>query len=296
MTCVDGDKFNLIDHGHDAGVALTQLLRVPAIANGALGDIIAQIQWSILPISQFTWIPNTGNNAGNALGVFEKDNSSPNLIGLKEVRVSVMEDNRSQVVHELVHGLDMLYFAFNLSHPPMAASLAARVPVLYLLPNGSIFRYDVMGGIFADPAMVRDHVATLKYCAGQVRNNSQLDAVQRQKLVTQLDYAARTEKQHVEFTANIAQCLALLYQWGFTGSEPSGALGRPRTLTLVIRKMEASLRAALGEWRRYVPPARKRGAIVDIKKDEANDFDLFGSPHFKKDNWWTAMNPKPPGF
>ena len=296
MACVDGDTFGLSDHGHDAGVALKQLLRVPAIANGALGDVIAQIQWSILPMSKFTWIPYTGNNAGNALGVFQKDNSSPDMIGLKEVRVTVMEDNRSQVVHELVHGLDMHYFAFNLSHPPLAAKLAARVPVLYLTPNGSIVRYDVMGGIFADPAFIRRHVATLKYCASQVRNNSQLDAGQRKKLVTQLEYAARSEKEHVEFTANIAQCLALIYQWGFTGSEPSGALGRPRTLTLVIRQMEAALRAALGEWRRYVPPARKRGAIVDMTKSDADDLDLFGGKHFKSDNWWVTMDPRPPGF
>lgn len=299
MPCLDQDTFNLIDHGHNAGVALQQLLRVPAIVNGALGDIIAQIQYSILPIAQFTWIPQANTNAGSAAGFFQLDNSAANRVGLKEVRVTVMEDKRSQVVHEAVHALDMLYYAYNISHPPLAVKLAKRVPVLYLFPLGDVFKYNFMDVPFIDDAFFSSHGATLTYCAGLLRNNTLLQPWQRTMLTTQLDYAGRADKLHVEFTANIAQCLALLYQWGFTGAE-KGGLGRPRSVALVIRRMEQALRAALGEWRSYIAPARKPGSIIqftsaDQPEPHGRVPDLEG-PHFRSDDWWKTMNPKPLGF
>jgi hypothetical protein len=294
MPCIDQDQFHLIDHGHDAGVALKQLMRVPAIANGALGDVIEAIRLAVLPMCQFNWIPRSDNNAGSAAGFFRVDNDAPNRIQLKEVRVTVMEDKRSQVVHELVHALDMAYYFFNISHPPTAAGLARRVPVLYLFPIGDVFKYNFMDQPFVDDAFVANHTGILNYCAGLVRNNSLLSQARRDMLMTQLNYAARADKVHVEFTANIAQCLALIYQWGFTGNE-KGALGRPRSIALVIRRMESALRAAIQQWRDYTPPPRKVGAVIQFTAGDRRQ-PALDEPHFASNDWWKTMDPKPLGF
>ncbi len=293
-TCVDKDKFNLADHGHDAGVALKQLMKVPAITNGALGDVIELIRLAVLPMCEFTWIPLSDKNAGSAAGFFRVDNDAPNRIQLKSVRVNVMENKRSQVVHELVHALDMAYYFFNISHPPTAAGLAKRVPVLYLFPIGDVFKYNFMDQPFIDDAFIANHTGILTYCAGMVRNNSLLNQDQRDMLMTQLNYAARGDKVHVEFTANIAQCLALIYQWGFTGNE-KGALGRPRSIAMVIRRMESALRAAIQEWRTYVPPARKVGSVIQFTVGDKRQ-PALDEGHFEKTDWWKTMVPKPPGF
>src|SRR5262249_12409622 len=139
MACVDNDKFNLQDHGTDAAVALKQLLLVPGITKGVLGKIIPEIQTLMTNVKfKFTWIPNNGTNAGNAAGFFKVSRTNPNGIALERVAVTVMEGKRGQVLHELVHALDMRYYYFNISHPPNANNLAKRVPVLYLNHGGDV--------------------------------------------------------------------------------------------------------------------------------------------------------------
>lgn len=287
MACVDQDKFNLLDHGKSADTALAQLLRVPAIAGGALGSIIQLIQQEIMPIANFNWIPNANTNAGSAAGMFKIDKTAVNGIQLKRVDVTVMENKRSQVVHELVHGLDMRYYYFNISHPPLAAKLAKRVPVLYLNPVGDIWKYNLMDLPFADNVFLTQHEAKLTYFKGLARNNSLLKTWQRTMLMTQLDYAARGDKLHVEFSANVAQCLSLIYQWGFTGKE-KGLLGRPRSIALLIREMETVLGACLQSWRTYTPPARKVGAVIQFIDGDKRKPDLEGV-HFAKDEWWKHL-------
>ncbi len=287
MACLDNDKFNLIDHGHDASVALHQLLRVPLINSGALGKIIRLIQQNILPISQFEWVPQNGNNAGSAAGFWLVDNTRPNRIKLREVRVKLMEDKRSQVVHELVHGLDMFYYFFNIDHPPLAARLEKRVPVLYLFPAGDVFKYNFMDLPFINDFYLNSHESSLNYFRSVLRNNNILKQWQRNMLMTQLDYAANPLKLHVEFTANVAQCLSLIYQWGFTGNE-TGALGRPRSITFVIRRMEFVLNGALEAWCRYQPPARKMWSVIQFKSGDQRQPALDGV-HFSKDEWWKDL-------
>lgn len=284
MPCVDQDKFNLLDHGKSADTALTQLMRVPKITNGVLGDIIRDIRQNIMPIAQFNWIPNNNTNAGSAAGLFKLSTTSPNRVELMRVDVTVMEDKRSQVIHELVHGLDMFYYYFNIAHPPLAANLAKRVPVLYLNPPGDIFKYGVMDQPFIDDTFANRHAALLASFKALARRNSLLKDWQRTMLMTQLDYASRGDKVHVEFTANVAQCLALIYQWGFTGNE-KGGLGRPRSIALLIRSMDNALQAALQEWRSYVPPARKAGSVIQFSRGDKRIPDL-GEKHFESHNWW----------
>lgn len=288
MPCVDKDKFNLIDHGHSLDTALRQLLRVPAINNGVLGDIIADIQRQVLPIiGNVNWVPDNGMSAGNASGFFEKDNGAANKIKIKRIDVTLMEGKRSQVVHELVHGLDMCYYYFNLSHAPLQARLQARVPVLYLFPLGNIWKYGVMDVAFSDNNALDTHENLLTQFQGLARNNSLLKTWQRTMLMTQLDYAKRGDKVHVEFTANVAQCLALIYQWGFTGDE-KGAMGRPRSIALLIRGMEQALRTCVQSWRQYVPPARNPHSVVQFKVNDPREPELDGV-HFQRDNWWIEL-------
>lgn len=288
MACVDQDKFQLNDHGHSLQVALQELLRVPAIANGVLGTIIVDIQQKVLPLVQnVTWIPANGNNAGNASGFFEKDKGAGNQIRIKRIDVTLMDGKRSQVVHELVHGLDMVYYFFNISHAPVQAKLQARVPVLYLFPVGNIWKYNVMDLPFADPATLTQHENLLTGFQGLARNNSLLKPWQRTMLMTQLDYAKRADKLHVEFTANVAQCLALIYQWGFTGKE-KGALGNPRSIALLIRAMETALQGCVQAWRQYAAPARKPHSVVQFKVNDPRQPDLAGV-HFESDQWWKKL-------
>jgi hypothetical protein len=290
MACLDRDKFNLLDHGHDAGVALHQLLRVPLISSGALGQIIRLIQQEVLNISRFDWISQNGNNAGSATGIWQVDSTTHNRIKLREVRVTLMEQKRSQVVHELVHGLDMRYFYFNISHPPLASKLQRRVPVLYLFPFGDIFKYNLMDIPFVQNFYLDSHSSSLTYFCGVIRRNNLLKQWQRDMLMTQLQYAASPLKLHVEFTAYIAQCLALIYQWGFTGDE-KGALGRPRSITGVIRRMESVLYGALEAWRRYQPPARKMGSVIQFTQGDRRQPQLE-EVHFSKDDWWKDLGMK----
>lgn len=292
MACVDRDKFNLIDHGHSASVALQQLLRVPAIANGVVGEIIQDIQHKVLPIARFNWIPNAGTNAGSAAGLFRKSKTSLNRIKIKRIDVSVMEDKRSQVLHETVHGLDMCYYFFNLSHPPLAAGLARRVPVLYLNHPGDIWKYGVMDQPFIDDTYVTRHASALTSFMGLARNNNLLKDWQRTMLMTQLQYAARGDKVHVEFTANVAQCLSLIYQWGFTGNE-KGLLGNPRSIALLIRQMESALSAAVQAWKAYTPPVRKSGDVVQFIDGDKRRPDMSGV-HFEKNDWWKLLGKTKP--
>jgi hypothetical protein len=288
MACVDNDKFNLQDHGQDAAVALQQLLLVPGITKGVLGKIIAEIQSLMTNIKfEFKWIPNNGTNAGNAAGFFKISKTNPNGIALDRVVVSVMESKRSQVVHELVHALDMRYYYFNISHPPDASRLAQRVPVLYLNHGGDIWKYNVMDLPFADTASMNSHEASLTYFRNLARRNNLLAPWQRTMLMTQLDYAARADKLHVEFTSNVAQCLALIYQWGFTGNE-KGLLGNPRSIALLIKKMEGELGKTLEAWHRYQAPARKAGAVIEFAKEDKRKPALDG-PHFEYDEWWKRL-------
>jgi hypothetical protein len=292
MACVDGDKFNLNDHGKSADAALKELLQVPAIKNGVLGDIIAAIKQEIMPIAQFNWVPNNNTNAGSAAGLFKVSKTNANGVELMRVDVTVMENKRSQVIHELVHGLDMRYYYFNISHPPSAAGLAKRVPVLYLNPAGDIWKYNVMDQPFIDSACMTLHENSLTQFKALARNNSLLKTWQRTMLMTQLDYAARADKLHVEFTSNVAQCLALIHQWGFTGDE-KGGLGRPRSIALLIRAMERALRDAMQGWRDYQPPARKAGAVIQFAKDDKRKPELDGK-HFEKDEWWKLVGKDKP--
>ena len=292
MPCVDKDKFNLADHGKDAGKALEQLMRVPAIAAGALGKVIKLIRQEVLMISDFAWVASNGNNVGSATGIWAVDKNATNKIRLKNVKVQLMLDKRSQVVHELVHALDMRYFYFNISHPPRKEGLQNRVPVLYLLPFGDVFKYNYMDVPFINSHYYDLHAAALTYFKGLVRNNSLLEQWQRDMLMTQLDYAARGDKLHAEYTANVAQCLALIYQWGFTGRE-KGFLGRPRSIALVIRKMESELESALKAWSVYLPPSRKAGAVIQFKTGDKRQPDL-SEVHFSKDNWWKELGTDKP--
>ncbi len=287
MACLDNDKFNLLDHGQDAGVALQQLMQVPSIKAGALHRIIRLIEHHVLPISKFEWVPQNGNNAGSAAGIWQVDNTCPNRIKLRQVRVTLMESKRSQVLHELIHGLDMLYYYFNIDHPPLAAKLEKRVPVLYLFPFGDIFKYNYMDLPFVNDPYLTKHQSSLTYFRGLIRNNNILKQWQRTMLMTQLDYAANPLKVHVEFTANVAQCLSLIYQWGFTGNE-TGALGRPRSITFVIREMELVLQGALEEWRNYQPPARKMDTVVQFTQGDKRQPKL-DEVHFSKDDWWIDL-------
>jgi hypothetical protein len=288
MACVDQDKFNLVDHGHSVRVALEQLMHVPAIRNGALGTIIVDLQQKVLPlIGDVKWIPDNGNNAGNAAGFFERDDTAPNKIKIKKVNLSVMENKRSQIVHEMIHGLDMYYYYFNLSHAPLEARLKLRVPVLYLFPVGDIWKYNLMDIPLADPVILDRHTNLLTQFLGLASSNSLLKSWQRQMLVRQLDYAKRADKVHVEFTANVAQCLALIYQWGFTGAE-KGLLGNPRSISLLIRGMEMALQEAIQGWRSYVPPARKQWSVVQFQPGDRRMPSLEGV-HFSKDNWWKEL-------
>ncbi|HEX2828071.1 MAG TPA: hypothetical protein VHP37_17085 [Burkholderiales bacterium] len=297
MPCVDQDKFNLLDHGHSLDVALNQLLRVPAIANGVLGDIIIDVQQKILPIvNTVNWIPANGNNAGNATGFFEKDNGAVNKIKLKRVDVTLMEGKRSQVIHELVHGLDMYYYFFNLSSPPLGSKLNARVPVLYLFPLGNVWKYEVMDMVFVDPNNTDAHNNLLTQFKGLARNNSLLKQWQRTMLMTQLDYASGPMKLHVEFTANVAQCLSLIYQWGFTGNE-KGLLGNPRSIAILIKAMERALLDCVQTWRRYVPPARKPGSVVQFKPGDRREPDMIDpnrAIYFQSDQWWKKLGKNEP--
>lgn len=292
MPCLDRDKFKLVDHGTDASVALNQLLRVPKIRGGALGKIIRLIQQEVLAISHFNWIPQANTNAGSAAGIWQVDNIKRNRLKLREVRVTVMEGKRGQVVHELVHGLDMRYFYFNIDHPPLAAKLQKRVPVLYLFPFGDVFKYNFMDLPFVNDFYLNSHVSTLTYLSAILRNNGILKQWQRDMLMFQLDYAATPVKQHVEFTANIAQCLALIYQWGFTGNE-KGALGRPRSITFAIKRMESVLHGALEAWSRYQPPSRKMWSVVQFKPVDPRQPELE-EVHFSKDNWWKDLGKDQP--
>lgn len=293
MPCVDQDQFNLADHGHSLDTALKELLKVPAIANGALGDIIIDIQQKVLPIiGKVNWVPDNGNNAGNASGFFEKSSGAVNRIRIKRIDATVMEGKRSQVVHELVHGLDMVYYFFNISHPPLDARLKARVPVLYLFPVGNIWKYGVMDLPFADPTALDRHQNLLTQFQSLARNNSLLKDWQRRMLMTQLDYAKRADKLHVEFTSNVAQCLALIYQWGFTGTE-KGLLGRPRSIALLIRAMESALRDSMQSWRQYTAPARKADSVIQFKADDKRQPELDGV-HFERDNWWRDLGKAEP--
>ena len=292
MACLDNDQFNLVDHGHDASVALQQLLRVPRVSQGALGKIIRLIQQEVLAISQFEWVPQNGNNAGSAAGIWEVDNTESNRIKLKSVRVKLMEDKRSQVVHELVHALDMRYFYFNIDHPPSKVALEKRVPVLYLFPFGDIFKYNFMDLPFVQDFYLKSHENTLTFLRGVVRNNNSLKKWQRDMLMVQLDYAAQPMKLHVEFTANVAQCLALLYQWGFTGDE-TGALGRPRSITHVIKRMEFVLNDALEAWRQYQPPSRKMWSVIQFKQNDPRQ-PALDQVHFSKNEWWKDLGKDAP--
>jgi hypothetical protein len=292
MACLDNDKFNLIEHGNNAGVALQQLLRVPLINTGALGKIIRLIQQEVLTISTFKWVPQTGINIGSAAAFWQVDNAKSNRIKLKEVKVTIMEEKRSQIVHELVHALEMRYYYFNICHPPLAARLVKRVPVLYLFPFGDIFKYNFMDVPFINKFYLDSHRYTLSFFQGVIRNNRILKRWQRDMLMTQLDYARREDKMHAEFTANVAQCLALIYQWGFTGNE-KGGLGRPRSITFVIRRMESALHGALESWKRYQPPARKMWSVIQFKPNDPRQPRLQ-DVHFSKDDWWKALGKDKP--
>jgi len=293
MACVDNDKFNLQDHGTDAAVALKQLLLVPGITKGVLGKIIPEIQSLMTNVKfKFTWIPNNGTNAGNAAGFFKISRTNPNGIALEGVAVTVMEGKRGQVLHELVHALDMRYYYFNISHPPNASNLAKRVPVLYLNHGGDVWKYNHMDLPFADADWLKSHEASLTYFRNLARRNNLLASWQRTMLMTQLDYAGRADKLHVEFTSNVAQCLALIYQWGFTGNE-KGFLGNPRSIALLIKKMESELEKTLQAWHQYQAPARKAGAVIQFSKDDKRKPDLAG-PHFESDEWWKRLGKDKP--
>jgi hypothetical protein len=293
MACVDNDKFNLQDHGKDAAVALRQLLLVPGIAKGVLGKIIPEIQNLMTKVKfKFDWIPDNGNNAGSAAGFFKISETNPNGIELERVAVTVMEGKRSQVVHELVHALDMRYYYFNISHPPLEARLAKRVPVLYLNDGGDIWKYGVMDVPFVNNDVLKRHEASLTYFRSLARRNNLLAPWQRTMLMTQLDYAARADKIHVEFTSNVAQCLALIYQWGFTGNE-KGLLGNPRSIALLTKKMENELETTLDDWHRYQAPARKPGAVIKFSKEDKRKPDLAGK-HFEYDEWWKLLGKERP--
>jgi hypothetical protein len=72
MPCVEKDVFNLADHGHEAIIALDQLLRVPKIGAGALGVIINLIKDRILNKEMtFVWTPDKGGTGGNAISLFK---------------------------------------------------------------------------------------------------------------------------------------------------------------------------------------------------------------------------------
>ena len=289
MACVDNDKFNLQDHGKDAAVALRQLLLVPSIANGVLGKIIREIQNLMTKVEfKFDW--NTGSSMGNASPFFKISETNPNGVELERVAVKLTEGKRSQVVHELVHALDIRYYYFNISHPPVASSLAKRVPVLYLNDGGDIWKYGVMNLQFADEAWMDSHAASLTYFANLARRNNLLATWQRDMLMAQLVYAAAWP--WVEFTSNVAQCLALIYQWGFTGSE-KGLLGNPRSIALLIKKMEDELGKTLEAWHRYQAPARKSGAVIKFSKEDKRKPDPVGK-HFESDEWWKLLGKEKP--
>jgi hypothetical protein len=181
----------------------------------------------------------------------------------------------------------MRYYFFNIDHPPNAARLAKRVPTLQLFPLGDIVKYNIMDLPFVDNTFANSHAASLTYLQGLARNNNLLETPQRTMLMTQLDYAARPDKLHVEFTANVAQCLCLLYQWGFTGYE-KGALGNLRSVALMIRRMESILSAAIDLWRSYIPPARAMGAVIQLLPKDPRMIPLDGV-HYERDDWWNLV-------
>lgn len=287
MACVDRDIFNLKDHGNSAEIALSELLKVSKIQTGVLGVIINLIRERVLSAEvAFTWIPDRGNNAGNAAGFFRVNEAKVNRIELKGYALTIMEGKRSQLVHELVHCLDLSYYFFNIGHPPLAVKLLKRVPTLSLFVKGDIIKMNCMDLSFVDVNYVTQHNNALTYFIATARKNNLLKDWQRTMLLTQLEYAKRADKDHIEFTANVAQCLCLLYQWGFTGNE-KGFLGNPRTVALMIKRMELELSASVASWRNYMPPARIAGAVYQMKATDAKP--VLDKRHYEVDEWWNVV-------
>ena len=290
MPCVDKDVFNLADHGHEAIIALDQLLKVPKIGAGVLGVIINLIKNRILNKEMaYVWVPDDGKNAGNAISLFKINNNNRTKIEVKGFRVTVMEGKRSQLIHELVHCLDVSYYFYNIDHPPLESWHEKRFKYLAIDKVGQIIRYgEMMGALQANKDFTDTHGSSLVNFIETARNNNLLKKWQWEMLLKQLTYANQWDKLHVEFTANVAQCLCLLYQWGFTGDEKGlFGYGNPRSIAILITNMERALRVAISNWTNYIPPERAVNSVYQMNAEDKYSL----AQHYYKDKWWETEEP-----
>lgn len=298
MPCLDADKFNLPDHGQDVSLALNSLMTVPRIQQSALGTVIGMIQALVVPkILSVNWVPyQPGSITGNAACFYDVSAVSLDKLDVANYRVTVTETIRAQVVHELVHCLDFHFYHYSLTHAPSSDGVKRRAPVVWLRPNGQLWREDNFIFPLQQQQIMSAHTAELQAMQALARKNSLLSKTQRALLMRQLDYAVRADKVHVEFTPNVAQCLAYLYQWGFTGQE-KGLLKNPRSVALLIARMEQALTRAINAWHGHQHYTRRVGDVVklvvgDAKLDQGYD----GGEHLK-DGWYRPpVPPKPMGL
>ncbi len=271
-------------------------MRVPKISGGVLGRIIVLIKDRIMTKNMtFEWVPDLGKNAGSAISFFKVNGAMSNGIEVTGFRVTVTEGKRSQLIHELVHCLDVSYYFYNVDHPPLSSWQEKRYKYLAIDKLGQIVQFGVMmGQLQANEEFTTPHENSLVDFITTARNNNLLKQWQWEMLVKQLEYAKQSDKLHVEFTANVAQCLSLLYQWGFTGNEKS-FLGNPRTIALMIGRMELVLQVAINNWENYAPPQRDAGSVYQIKEADAKP--ELGGRHYFADKWWeTVEEPLIPGI
>ena len=298
MTCLDADVFKLPDHGNSVDIALTSLMTIPHVQNGALGTIIQLIRANVIPlINNINWVPyNPGSVTGNALCTYRPSANSNDKLEITAYRVTVTETIRAQVVHELVHCLDFHFFHYSLAHPPSEAGIKRRAPVVWLTPPGQLWREDNFIFPLQQQASMSAHQAELSAMQALARQNALLSKTQRALLMRQLDYAARPDKMHVEFTCNVAQCLAYLYQWGFTGNE-KGLLKNPRSVALLITRMERALTNSINTWQGHQHYNRRLGDVQSLLVgDPKLDMTYDGKEH-QKDDWYRPpVPPKPVGL
>jgi hypothetical protein len=169
-----------------------------------------------------------------------------------------------------VHCLDVSYYFYNIAHPPLETWQEKRFKYLAIDKLGQIFNYgEMMNPNQANPIFTDAHGSSLVNFIETARNNNLLKKWQWDMLVNQLSYANRAEKIHVEFTANVAQCLCLLYQWGFTGDEKSlFGYGNPRSIAILITNMEQALRVAISNWTNYTPPERAVNSVYQMNAED----------------------------